>query len=205
MDALAPTTGALAADSLAGAALAPTTSVLFADALAPTTSVLALLVAQNVAFYVIAAIMLFAGFRVVTSPNVVHAALYLIAVLAGVAALFLLLGAEFVGITQVLIYIGAVIVLFLFGIMLTRSPMGADTEVDHPRRLPATLAAALVGAVTIYSVLDYFGDEQFPKETRTTTNEVADSIFSDYIIAFEAVSVLLLAALIGAIVVARRD
>lgn len=170
-----------------------------------TGSVLAVLVAQNVAFYVIAAVMLFAGFRVVTSSNVVHAALYLIAVLAGAAALFLLLGAEFVGITQVLIYIGAVVVLFLFGIMLTRSPMAQDAAVDHPRRLPSALAAALVGAVTIYSVLDYFGDEQLPRETRSTTAEVSNTIFSDYIIAFEAVSVLLLAALIGAIVVARRE
>lgn len=175
------------------------------DPLTPVTPVLAVLVAQNVAFYVIAAVMLFAGFRVVTSSNVVHAALYLVAVLAGVAALFLLLGAEFVGVTQVLIYIGAVIVLFLFGIMLTRSPANQDTEVDHPRRLPAAMAAALVGAVTIYAVLDYFGDQQLPENSRTTTEEVANSIFSDYIIAFEAVSVLLLAALIGAIVVARRE
>jgi len=175
------------------------------DSLTPMTGVLAVLVAQNVAFYIIAAVMLFAGFRVVTSSNVVHAALYLVAVLAGAAALFLLLGAEFVGITQVLIYIGAVIVLFLFGIMLTRSPASEDAEVDHPRRLPAALAATLVGAVTIYSVLDYFEDQQLPENSRTTTEEVANSIFSDYIIAFEAVSVLLLAALIGAIVVARRE
>ena len=72
-------------------------------------------------------------------------------------------------------------------------------------KLPALLAALIVGGVTIYSVLDYFGAEQLPRESRTTTREVADSIFSEYIIAFEAVSVLLLAALIGAIVVARKE
>lgn len=167
--------------------------------------ILGAMVAQNVAFWVIAAAMVYAGLRVVTTRNVVHAALYLVVVLAGAAALFLLLGSEFVGITQVLIYIGAIIVLFLFGIMLTRAPMGKEKELDHPRKLPALLAALIVGGVTIYSVLDYFGSEQLPRETRTTTREVADSIFSDYIIAFEAVSVLLLAALIGAIVVARRE
>ena len=75
----------------------------------------------------------------------VHAALYLVVVLAGAAALFLLLGSEFVGITQVLIYIGAVIVLFLFGIMLTRAPMGKERDLDHPRKLPALLAALIVG------------------------------------------------------------
>ncbi|MDH5239144.1 MAG: NADH-quinone oxidoreductase subunit J, partial [Acidimicrobiia bacterium] len=76
-------------------------------------------VPANIAFAVIAAVMVYSAFRVVTTENVVHAALYLVLVLAGVAANFILLGAEFVGVTQVLVYIGAVIVLFLFGIMLT--------------------------------------------------------------------------------------
>src|SRR5882724_1504108 len=66
------------------------------------------LVAQNIAFGIIAAMMIFGAFRVVTTKNVVHAALYLVIVLAGVAAQFLLLGAEFIGITQVLVYIGAI-------------------------------------------------------------------------------------------------
>ncbi|MGB3055074.1 MAG: NADH-quinone oxidoreductase subunit J, partial [Acidimicrobiales bacterium] len=78
-----------------------------------------MLVAQNVAFGIIAAMMVFGAIRVVTTSNVVHAAVYLVMVLAGAAAQFILLGAEFVAVTQVMVYIGAIVVLFLFGIMLT--------------------------------------------------------------------------------------
>jgi NADH-quinone oxidoreductase subunit J len=77
-------------------------------------------------FLAIALEVLFAGFRVVTAKNVVHAALFLVAALAGTAGLFLLLSAEFVAWVLVLVYIGAVIVLFLFGIMITRAPTGLD-------------------------------------------------------------------------------
>ena len=72
--------------------------------------------------------MIGAAIRVVTTRNVVHAALYLVLVLAGVAAQYILLAAEFVAITQVLVYIGAIVVLFLFGIMLTRAPIGQDAR-----------------------------------------------------------------------------
>ena len=88
------------------------------------------LVAQNVAFAVMAVTMVVAALRMVTTRNVVHAALYLVVVLAGVAGQFLLLGAEFVGVTQVMVYIGAIVVLFLFGIMLTKGSFGEDEGVS---------------------------------------------------------------------------
>ena len=91
-------------------------------------------VAQNVGFYIIAAMMLFAGFRVVSTKNVVHAALWLVVVLGGVAAQYILAAAEFVGVSQIMVYIGAVMVLFLFGIMLTRARLGDDETVDSERR-----------------------------------------------------------------------
>jgi NADH-quinone oxidoreductase subunit J len=164
-----------------------------------------LLVAQNVAFGIIAAMMLFSAWRVVSTTNVVHAALYLVIVLAGVAANFILLGAEFVGVTQVLVYIGAVVVLFLFGIMLTRARLGEDETVDDENRLMAALTGVLLAVVMGYALIDSFDDARIFRYAPSTTQEVSDSIFSDYIIPFEAVSVLLLAALIGAIVVARRE
>ena len=74
---------------------------------------------------------------VVTTRNVVHAALWLVVVLAGVAGQFIILGAEFVGVTQVLVYIGAVIVLFLFGIMLTRAKIGDEDRRQPPNRWPS--------------------------------------------------------------------
>tara|TARA_B100000953_G_scaffold125091_1_gene103191 strand:- start:861 stop:1406 length:546 start_codon:yes stop_codon:yes gene_type:complete len=163
------------------------------------------LVAQNVAFGVLALAMVAAALRMVTTRNVVHAALYLVVVLAGVAGMFILLGAEFVGVTQVLVYIGAIVVLFLFGIMLTKGSFGEDDGVTGERRLVAGLVGLLVFGVMAAALVESFEDAELSRSGPSTTAELADSIFSDYIVPFEAVSVLLLAALIGAIVVARRD
>ncbi|MGZ0228703.1 MAG: NADH-quinone oxidoreductase subunit J family protein [Acidimicrobiales bacterium] len=162
-------------------------------------------IAQNVFFYIFAIIMVFSAFKVVTTDNIVHAALFLVVVLAGVAAQFILLGAEFLASTQVLVYIGAVVVLFLFGIMLTRAQVGADSELDQPNRWPALLTGSMMFAVLAATLIRTFEDTELPDETVTTTQQVSDTIFSQYIVAFEATSVLLLAALIGAIVIARKD
>jgi NADH-quinone oxidoreductase subunit J len=166
------------------------------------------MVAQNIFFGIIAAVMVVAALRVVTTKNIVHAALYLVVVLAGVAAQFILAGAEFAGVTQVLVYIGAVIVLFLFGIMLTRAKIGRDVDVDNEKRWIAGLVAIVLFAVMAYSLVDAFGSDDIDTNIALnpqTTQEVSDSIFRDYLVPFEAVSFLLLAALIGAIVVARRE
>ena len=93
------------------------------------------MVAQNIAFGIIAAAMAIGAIRVVTTNNVVHAALWLVVVLGGAAAQYILLAAEFVAVTQVLIYIGAVIVLFLFGTMLS-APGRADDRLNNTSRWP---------------------------------------------------------------------
>jgi NADH-quinone oxidoreductase subunit J len=161
--------------------------------------------AQNVAFGIIAVVMAVAAIGVVTMKNIVHAALALVVVLAGVAAQYILLQAEFLGIVQVLIYIGAVLVLFLFGIMLTRSPMRRTGEFDNNQRVAAGLVSLLIFGLLAYLVSDEFGDDKLHLGQPTQTSAIADSIFRTYVVAFEVVSMLLLAALIGAIVLARRD
>jgi NADH-quinone oxidoreductase subunit J len=161
--------------------------------------------AQNVAFWIIALAMAGAAIAVVTMKNIVHAALALVVVLAGVAAQYVLLQAEFLGIVQVLIYIGAVIVLFLFGIMLTRAPMRKSAEYDNDQRVLAGLVSLLIFGVLAYLLVDEFSGDQLNITQPTATSAIADSIFRTYVVAFEAVSMLLLAALIGAIVLARRD
>jgi NADH-quinone oxidoreductase subunit J len=160
---------------------------------------------QNVAFWIIAVTMAAAAIGVVTMKNIVHAALALVVVLAGVAAQYVLLQAEFLGIVQVLIYIGAVIVLFLFGIMLTRAPMQRSAEYDNDQRPLAGAVALLIFGVLAYLLTDEFSGDQLHLVQPTATSAIADSIFRSYVVAFEAVSMLLLAALIGAIVLARRD
>lgn len=166
------------------------------------------MVAQNIFFGVLAAVMVVSAVRVVTTRNVVHAALWLVLVLAGVAAQFILLLAEFTAVTQVLVYIGAVVVLFLFGVMLTRAKIGSQSSLDHENRLIAIGTAVLLFVVMAYALWDEFSDTDIRDADGfdvQTTAQVSDSIFSTYIVPFEAVSVLLLAALIGAIVVARRE
>lgn len=169
------------------------------------------LVAQNIAFGIIAVTVVFAALRLVTTPNVVHAALWLVVVLAGIAGLYILLAAEFTAIVQVLVYIGAIVVLFLFGIMLTRARLGAEPMVNRRMRPIAVVISVALFALLTLSVLDYFGDQQFDLMGRSTaelgqtTAQVADSLFLTYLVPFEVVSVLLLAALTGAIVLARRD
>lgn len=164
-----------------------------------------LYVAQNIFFGVIALSMVVAAFRVVTTRNVVHAALWLVLVLAGAAAQFILLGSEFVAVTQVLVYVGAIVVLFLFGIMLTRASMGDDESAATEKRSMAVVVSVLLLVVMAGALIDTFEDTRVVIDEPQRTAVVSDSIFSQYIVAFEAVSVLLLAALIGAIVVARRD
>lgn len=163
------------------------------------------MVAQQVAFGLMALITIVAALRVVTTSNVVHAALSLVIVFAGIAGQFILLGAEFTATVQVLVYIGAIVVLFLFGIMLTRAKIGPDESSPRGQRVMAALVALLLAVILGAAVWDGFGDERLPADTVQRTAEVSDQIFSTYLIPFEALSVLLLAALIGAIVVARRD
>lgn len=164
------------------------------------------MVAQNIAFGIIAAVVVISAFRVVTTSNVVHAALYLVGVLAGIGGLYILLVAEFVATTQYLVYIGAIVVLFLFGIMLTRAPIGRTANLTGKQWPVAAAVGALMGGVLIYALVDEFDDTELPEDpVINRTADVGDSIFSQFIIPFEAVSVLLLAALIGAIVLARRD
>jgi len=162
-------------------------------------------VAQNVVFWILAAGMVLAAIGVVRSQNVVHAALYLVVVLGGGAAQYILLAAEFVAWVQVLIYIGAVIILFLFGIMLTRAPMGGDTNLDNDQRWPAAVVSVFLLGVLATLLVDAFSDDEIVLKSPTRTEQVADAIFKTYVVPFEVVSVLLLAALVGAVVIARRD
>ena len=163
------------------------------------------MVAQNVVFAVLALVMVVAGFRLVTTKNVVRAALFLAIVLAGAAGLFILLLAEFVAWVQVLVYIGAVVVLLLFGVMLTRAPIGREGDLDNDQRWVAALVALfLLGALGAV-LADAFGDDKIDFRGVQRTAAVSDSIFGTYVVPFEVASVLLLAALVGAVALARRD
>jgi NADH-quinone oxidoreductase subunit J len=159
---------------------------------------------HEVVFAIIVAVAGISGAFVVSSRNVVHSALFLVAALGSVAALFLLLGAEFVGWTQVLIYVGAIVVLLLFGIMLTKAPMGR-MALDNQKRGVAFIVAAGTFGVLTWLIWDAFGEERIPLKGAVRTADIGRSMFDRFVLPFEAISVLLLAALVGAIVLARKD
>jgi NADH-quinone oxidoreductase subunit J len=162
--------------------------------------------AQEYAFAVVAAVGAISAIAVVTARNVVHAALYLVVALLSVGATFLLLGAEFAGWVQILIYVGAIVILFLFGLMLTKAPIGRDT-LDNQNRWLGVLVGAGVFAGLVFLIQSAFpvGEAERFQVIQATTANVGESMFRDYVLPFEAISFLLLAALIGAIVLARKD
>ncbi len=164
--------------------------------------------AQEYAFAVVAVVGSLAAVAVVTARNVVHAALYLVVALASVGVTFLLVGAEFVGWTQILIYVGAIVILFLFGLMLTKAPIGKDT-LDHKTASRwVGLGVALlifVGLASLMLRVWPIGTTAASDPALGSTAAVGEVLFRDYVLPFEVVSFLLLAALIGAIVLARRD
>ncbi len=164
------------------------------------------MVAQNIAFGIVAFTMIVAAIRVVTTNNVVHAALWLVVVLAGAAAQYILLAAEFVAVTQILVYVGAVMVLFLFGTMLTRSRIGRQSDLSYKHWWAGGAVALLLLGTLTYVLLDTFEDQKLPEDTvPSTTRQISDAIFGPYLLPFWALSFVLLAAIIGAIVLARRD
>jgi len=167
-------------------------------------------VAQNIGFGIIALMMILAGVGVIASRNVVHAALSLVVVMAGAAAQYVLLKAEFVAVTQVLVYIGAVMVLFLFGVMLTRAQLGKDADLNNKNAVVAAPVALLLFGVLAYVLIDGFADEKIAATTGggaqpQDTAVISDLIFKPYLLPFWALSFVLLAAVIGAIVLARKD
>jgi len=160
----------------------------------------------EVAFLLLAVTGGLAGLLVVTSRNVVHAALWLVVALASVAGIYLLLAAPFVAFVQVIIYVGAIVVLLLFGIMLTRAPVGRRVLDNSPRaRVGAFVVGAGVFVMLTVFLAGAFADERISIQAATATAALGTSLFRNYVLPFEAVSVLLLAALVGAIVLARRD
>lgn len=157
-------------------------------------------------FTVLGLVIAYTGYRVVTSGNLIHAALALVFSLAGTAGLFLLMSAEFVAWVLVLVYMGAVMVLFLFGIMITKAPIGFDAELDNENKGLAVVAAVSVFVLMSWSSIVAFGGQELRGlGDPTPTETLADALLGRFVLPFEIVSFVLLAALIGGITIARKD
>ncbi|MFH9075599.1 NADH-quinone oxidoreductase subunit J family protein [Streptomyces alboflavus] len=160
----------------------------------------------EIAFVLVGLVTLGAAVITVTTRQLVHAALWLVVALGGLAVEYLLLTAEFIAWVQVLIYVGSVVVLLLFGLMLTRAPIGRSPDADSGNR-PVALAVALAAAgALVWVVVDAFRTQWIELDKPQGTTDVTGSIlFRHWVLPFEALSVLLLAALVGAIVLSRKS
>jgi NADH-quinone oxidoreductase subunit J/NAD(P)H-quinone oxidoreductase subunit 6 len=145
-----------------------------------------------------------AGLLVVTTAHLVRAGLYLVVCLGAVAGLYLVLAAELVAWVQVLIYVGAVVVLLLFAVMLTRAPIGASDDLDRPG-WPALLVGGGSGLGLAALLVDAYRWSAVDLPATGTAERLGSEIFGSWVLPFEVLSVLLLAALVGAIVTSRPD
>ncbi len=142
---------------------------------------------------------------VVSTPHLVHAALWLVVTLGAVAGVFLVLAAEFVAWVQVLIYVGAVVVLLLFALMLTRAPTGPQPDLTARRWAPAAFVGLLVAVLLGATVVAGFQDVRIDLDQAVvgSAEVTGETVFRRWVLPFEVLSVLLLAALVGAIVLSR--
>ncbi|MFD8144537.1 NADH-quinone oxidoreductase subunit J [Streptomyces sp. NPDC059708] len=161
----------------------------------------------EIAFVLVGLATLGAALVTVTTKQLVHAALWLVVALGGIAVEYLLLTAEFIAWVQVLIYLGSVVVLLLFGLMLTKAPIGRSPDADSGNRWVALGVAVTAGAALVWVVADAFRTTWIDLDgpAQGSTKVSGEILFQHWVLPFEALSVLLLAALIGAIVLSRRS
>ena len=162
---------------------------------------------MSFAFYVVAALTLAGGLAAVLLKNLVHCALALTVAFAGLALLFLQLDAQFVGFVQILVYIGAVAILVVFAILLTRgSETPKSSEIFSRTWLAGLAVSAAVFAVMGWAVLQAApGLPQATAVPTVTVQEIGAALMGRYVLPLEIVALLLTAALIGAVIVAMHE
>jgi NADH-quinone oxidoreductase subunit J len=159
---------------------------------------------SDVLFIAVGLVAVGAALAVVATQHLVRAGLWLVLTLGAVAVEFLLLRAEFVAWVQVLIYVGAVVVLLLFAVMLTRAPIGPSQDLDRPLG-PALLVGAGTGLGLAALFAWAFAGRQFQAPPVGTAKALGGNLFDDWVLPFEVVSVLLLAALVGAVILSKKE
>ena len=161
---------------------------------------------ETFVFYLFAGMTLIAGWIVIYSKNLIYSAFSLLFTFLGVAGLYGLLMADFIAATQILIYVGGVLILVLFGVMLTARKASMEITQSNLPRLPGAL---LAGFVFLLLMLVIFSEDSWNSATNPGVKEtvpvLGKLLMTKYLIPFETASILLLAALIGAVFIARRE
>lgn len=156
-------------------------------------------------FYLVAAVTIVSAAGVAFSPNIVYSAFSLMGAFMGVAGLYVFLAADFIAVIQVLIYVGGILVLIIFAVMLTLRI--ADVRISNRSvgRLPAFVIIGFVGVVMGRALLATHWHTVAPGTPVPSTYAIGDGFLGEYLLPFELASVVLLAALIGAVVLSRKE
>ena len=165
----------------------------------------------HIIFYSFAALAIAAGLFILFTKNILHAVLSLLVVFLGVSAIYVFAGADFLAVTQLVVYIGGVIVLMLFGVMLTnREGIKSDMSSSSSNAMTGTIVFLILFSILLYlivkinfSEISHFRNGSM-KSADSTTSIIGKSLMTDYNIAFELAGLLLLIALIGAVYIAGR-
>jgi NADH-quinone oxidoreductase subunit J len=158
-----------------------------------------------ITFYALALITVASALVTAFSRNIVHSAFALFGALAGVAGIYALLAADFLFIIQIFIYIGGILVVTIFAVMLTQGIAEVNVSNRAVGILPALVTVALAGAVMFYAIIRTSWYRAKPAPTTPTTYGIGNAFLGPYVLPFEVASIVLLAALIGAIVISRQE
>ena len=158
----------------------------------------------TILFYLFASVTLGSATIMVFSKNIVHSAFALMFTLMGVAALYVLLYADFLAATQLLVYVGGILILILFGVMLTSQGYSLSFKTITVNLLPASLISVAVAVLLIFAFLSTDWTISEVAERSDTVYDLGMLLMGDYILPFIAVGVLLLVAIIGAILMSTR-
>lgn len=155
-------------------------------------------------FYLFAAVTLLSALMVVTNRNIVHSAFYLLFTFFGVAGLYVLLAADFIAIVQLIVYVGGILILLLFGVMLTNKITNVEIRTGTINLVPAVIGVGLLAGALLAAVINAPWKVNNIEQAVPTTNILGTLLLQEYLLIFELLGIVLLIALIGAASIARK-
>jgi NADH-quinone oxidoreductase subunit J len=159
----------------------------------------------EIIFYTFAILTVVSAGVVVFSRNIIYSAFALLFTFSGVAGIYVLLNADFIAITQLLIYVGGIMILLIFGVMLTTNVTNVDVTNQTMKALPATLVVAVISALLVSTMFTTQWAQKQPVNTETTIYQIGELLLTKYLLPFEIASIVLLVAMMGAAFLARKN
>ncbi len=158
----------------------------------------------DIVFYLFAAITILSAIFVVTNKNIVHSAFYLLFTFFGISGIYVLLGADFIAIVQLVVYVGGILILLIFGVMLTNKITSVQIKTGTFQVVPAAIGVGLFAGILFTVMLTTNWRSYNNSVPATTTKHLGMILIQQYALVFELLGILLLIAMIGAATLARK-